>query len=188
MMRRPALNEPGHAHELTFCCFRRYPSLQAERTCAWLAEAIEEARHKGDFALWAYAFMPEHVHLLIYPRQPDYDIRIMLQKIKEPVGRKAIQYLRDHAPQWLPRISVRRGDRMERRFWQTGGGFDRNVLEPRAVLAMIEYIHGNPVRRKLVNLAEEWKWSSAGWIEGKNSLKPDPIDLGGSCLCLGGQE
>jgi hypothetical protein len=24
-MRRPALNEPGHAHELTFTCFRGYP-------------------------------------------------------------------------------------------------------------------------------------------------------------------
>ncbi len=59
-MRRPAVNEPGHAHELTFCCFHRYPFLKSERACRWLAESLEEARQKLDFALWAYVFMPEH--------------------------------------------------------------------------------------------------------------------------------
>src|SRR6266403_851024 len=43
-MRRPTVNEPGHAHELTFCCFRRFAFLKAERVCEWLAEAINEAR------------------------------------------------------------------------------------------------------------------------------------------------
>ncbi len=29
---------------------------------------------------------------------------------------------------------------------------------------MIEYIHLNPVRKKLVEKAIEWKWSSASWF------------------------
>jgi putative transposase len=178
-MRRPAINEPGHAHELTFCCFHRYAFLKAERTCQWLADAIEKARVELDFALWAYVFMPDHVHLLVCPNRPNYDIRVILQKIKEPVGRQAIKYLRAHASHWLPRISVQRGTRVEQRFWQAGGGFDRNVVEPDIMLAMIEYIHANPVRRGLVSSAELWKWSSAGWYQGKNSLKPDPTSLCG---------
>jgi hypothetical protein len=44
---------------------------------------------------------------------------------------------------------------------------------------MIDYIHGNPVRKGLVEKPEDWKWSSAGWLEGKNSLKPDVVDFGG---------
>jgi len=52
---------------------------------------------------------------------------------------------------------------------------------------MIEYIHNNPVRRGLVSRAEDWKWSSAGWHEGKNSLRPDPIDLGGFCVFTAGR-
>jgi putative transposase len=186
-MRRPAVNEPGQAHELTFCCFRRYAFLKAERTCQWLAEAIDEARKELEFSLWAYVFMPEHVHLLVYPKRQQYDVRIFLQQIKEPVGRKAVKYLRVHAPHWLPRITVKRGKRLERRFWQAGGGFDRNVVELETLLAMIEYIHANPVRRGLVSQAEEWKWSSAGWVEGKNLLRPDPLDLGGSCVLMGGR-
>jgi putative transposase len=185
--RRRTFNEPGHAHELTFSCYRRYPFLQAERTCVWLAEAIEAARQEHKFALWAYVFMPEHVHLLIYPTRAPYDIRDMLQCIKEPVGRQAVAYLRESAPEWLERINVQRGQRVERRFWQAGGGFDRNVVEPHTLMAMIAYIHANPVRRGLVKNAEEWKWSSAGWREGKNTLRPDPVDFGGFCLFVGGK-
>ena len=186
-MRRPAVNEPGHAHELTFSCFHRFAFLEAERTCQWLADALNEARVSLDFALWAYVFMPEHVHLMIYPRKKVYDIRTIRHAIKEPVGRKAIKHLRDHAPRWLPRITVRRGNRLERRFWQAGGGYDRNVWEPAAILAMIQYIHNNPVRRGLVARAADWKWSSAGWWAGKNSLKPDQFDFGGVCLFVDGR-
>jgi putative transposase len=84
LMRRPALNEPGHAHELTFTCFRSYPFLRAERTCQWLADAVNEARQELDFALWAYVFMPEHVHLLVLPRLADYQISAILTAIKNP--------------------------------------------------------------------------------------------------------
>jgi putative transposase len=186
-MRRPAINEPGHAHELTFSCFRGFDFLKAERTCQWLADAIDAARKEMEFALWAYVFMPEHVHLMIQPKRFPYDIRLIRQKIKEPVGRQAVGYLQAHALEWLPRITVKRGDRIERRFWQAGGGYDRNVWEPHTLLAMIEYIHNNPVRRGLVSRPEDWKWSSAGWHEGKNSLRPDPIDFGGLCVFLDGK-
>jgi putative transposase len=145
-MRRPAFNEPGHAHELTFTCFRRYAFLTADRTCQWLADAINDALSKLEFALWAYVFMPEHVHLMIYPKRPVYDTSTILQAIKEPVSRKAVRHLSVHAPEWLPRITVRRGPRKERRIWQAGGGYDRNVFEPKILFAMIEYIHANPVR------------------------------------------
>src|SRR4051812_13024707 len=111
-MRRPAINEANHAHEFTFCCFRRYAFLKAERTCVWLAEAIHEARTKWDFAVWAYVFMPEHVHLLVFPRRPDYDTRIILKTIKEPVGRKGVKHLRANSPQWLERINFPHGKRL----------------------------------------------------------------------------
>ena len=69
---RKAINAPGHAHELTFSCYQRYPFLKAERTCLWLVDAIQAARVKHNFDLWAYVFMPEHVHLIVRPREPDY--------------------------------------------------------------------------------------------------------------------
>jgi hypothetical protein len=55
---RKAINTPGHAHELTFSCYHRFQFLKAERTCQWLAEAIQTARVKDSFDLWAFVFMP----------------------------------------------------------------------------------------------------------------------------------
>src|ERR1700680_2962064 len=100
-------NEPGHAHELTFSCYRRYKFLRAERTCEWLAESLSAARAELDFDLWAFVFMPEHVHLIVHPRRPIYDIATIKESIKEPVGRKALAFLRSEAPEWLERIQVK---------------------------------------------------------------------------------
>jgi len=102
-MRRPAANEPGHVRELTFSCFRGCSILRAERTCQWLADAVNAARVKHNISLWAYVFMPDHVHLLIYPNEPNYNVSAILKAIKQPVGTKAIQYLSEHAPHWLER-------------------------------------------------------------------------------------
>jgi putative transposase len=175
--KRRSYHEPGHAHELTFSCYHGFKFLSADRTCQWLAEAIEGMRATLDVALWAYVFMPEHVHLVVYPRGPRYEISEILKRIKEPVGRRAIGFLKDPAPGWLDRVTQRRGRRTERLFWQSGGGYDRNITEPRALNAMIASIHQNPVRRGLVARARDWHWSSAAWFEGLGSsgLVPDPI-------------
>ena len=60
-------DEPGHAHYLTFSCFHGQPFLTSPRACAWLAESILAAKAKHPFDLWAWVFMPEHVHLLVRP-------------------------------------------------------------------------------------------------------------------------
>ena len=156
---------------------RRFRFLSAERTCDWLSRAIDDARSKLDFALWAFVFMPEHVHLVVCPRRIEYKVADILKAIKEPVGRQAVEHVRLHAPEWLPRITRRRGQRVERLFRQSGGGFDRNITAQRTLMAMIDYIHLNPVRRGLVERASDWYWSSAGWYEGKAEcpLVPDRI-------------
>jgi putative transposase len=165
-------NEPGHAHELTFSCYRRWPLLTRDRTRLWLAEAIDAARARLQFDLWAYVFMPEHVHLLIYPRRPDYRIASILWWIKRPVAKRVLRYLAEHSPDWLAKLSVTRADgRIERRFWQAGGGYDRNLMEPSTIHRVMDYIHGNPVRRGLVAQPEEWAWSSAGYYAGQRPVK-----------------
>lgn len=160
---RQNINAPRQPHELTFSCYRRFPFLSRERTCQWLTVALEEARCDLDFAVWAYVFMPDHAHVIIDPRRDDDDIADIRKAIKAPVARKAIAYLRKHAPQWLPRITRRRGNKTERLFWQSGGGYDRNIITRAALLSMIDYLHENPVRKGLVVRARDWKWSSAAW-------------------------
>ncbi|QDT38344.1 REP-associated tyrosine transposase [Stratiformator vulcanicus] len=161
MPRRRTFNEPGHAHELTFSCFRRLPLLSRDRTRLWLAESIDAARNRLKFHLWAYVFMPEHVHLIVKPLELDYDMGSIRTAIKSPISKRAIDWLEEHRPDWLSKLTVTKGGRIERRFWQKGPGYDRNITESTTLLKMIEYIHANPVRRGLVERPADWKWSSA---------------------------
>ncbi len=54
--------------------------------------------------------------------------------------------LQDQAPEWQQRLTVTEGRRVRRRFWQPGGGYDRNITSIAALRAMIDYIHANPGR------------------------------------------
>src|SRR5690349_12644938 len=118
---RRNFNEPGHAHELTFSCYHKYPFLSRERTYQWLKDAIENARRKLDFDLWAWVFMSDHAHLIVHPRQPKYDIALIRRLIKEPVAQEAIAWMKRHSPEWLSKVERRRGNRTEHLFWQSGG-------------------------------------------------------------------
>ena len=55
------------------------------------------------------------------------------------------------------------------RFWQRGGGYDRNIVEPDTALKQVEYIHFNPVRRGLCTRPEDWLWSSAADFSGERT-------------------
>ena len=118
--------------------------------------------------------MPEHVHLIVWPGQAAAQVPRFLQGVKEPVGRKAIAFLRATAPAWLVRLRVQEGRRVRHRFWQPGGGYDRNITSTAVLRAMIDYIHANPVRRGLVAAPEDWEWSSARWYLG---MRPVKIEL-----------
>ena len=73
------INNPGHAHELTFSCYRNRPFLSNRQYCLHLCEAISAARQQYLFHVWRYVFMPNHVHLLIYPKLESYDMAEILQ-------------------------------------------------------------------------------------------------------------
>lgn len=166
---------PGHAHYLTFSCFQRRPFLSGQLAPLWLADAIREARIKAPFHLWAYVFMPEHVHLLVQPIAGSEVSRI-LWLVKRPVSATAVAHVRRTEPAFLLRMEDRQPNvKRAYRFWQRGGGYDRNIMGDDELLEKITYIHNNPVRRGLVSHPSEWRWSSfRAWMEGVD--EPMPID------------
>ena len=164
---RRARDEAGEAHFLTYSCAGRMPLLTRDRTRHWVVEALAATRRELDVALWAYVIMPEHVHVLLYPRGGDREMRRILAALKRPVSDAARAFLEGSGnDEWLERLSVEYPSRRVFRFWQAGGGFDRNVLSEKTVPAVIDYIHANPIRRGLVARASDWEWSSARFWEG----------------------
>jgi REP element-mobilizing transposase RayT len=47
----------------------RLPLLTRDRTRRWVIDAMLRVRETQDVAIWAYVIMPEHVHLLVWPRR-----------------------------------------------------------------------------------------------------------------------
>lgn len=159
--RRRVHNTPGEAHEFTFSCFHRYPLLKSERTCRWTLEAIELARIKHGFAIWAFVLMPDHMHLLAMPLQAEHDASAFIGCLKQSVSRRAIAWLRARRHPFLAKL--RSSSRGVHHFWQDGGGYDRNLFSPEAKTESIRYIHLNPVVAELCATPDAWPWSSARW-------------------------
>ncbi len=167
---------PGEAHELTFSCYLNQSFLTDDRTRYYLVDAINKAKIKHQFDLWAYVFMLEHVHLLIWPTQNVYSTSEILKSIKQSVSRRAIGYIRKHNPGKLHLMATNQ-KYGKYRFWQDGGGYDRNMRTRVALINSVEYIHNNPVRRGLVANPGDWKWSSflqwEGYQEGLLQINLD---------------
>jgi putative transposase len=179
---RCAWNEPGHAHFVTYSCFRRQPLLTRERTRRWVVETIQTVRLKQDVAVWGYVIMPEHVHLLVHPRRSTYSMSAILAGLKRPVSEAAKAHLTATGQTaWLEKLTVRYPGRTVFRFWEPGGGYDRNVQRDRSIPAILDYIHANPVRRELVETPTDWEWSSARFWDGRRDVPlrmDDPFEGG----------
>ncbi len=161
-------------HCLTFSTFGRQPFFPGHHAGRWFLDALGEARRVCPFHLFAYVAMPEHVHLVLQP-PPGVQMRSVLWRIKWPVTCKALAWVRRNQPGFLPRLAdVQPSGKVSYRFWQRGGGYDRNLRSASDVHEKIGYIHDNPVRRGLVTRAEDWPLSSAGdWL----LQRPGPVQI-----------
>jgi putative transposase len=166
-------NTPGHAHELTFSCYRRREYFFDHVACEILLEEIERARKIYSFKLWAYVVMPSHVHLLLWPKDAKYDIAKIQSGIKGIMSKRYGKYLAETDVARHDNFLLKKGEFASFLFWQPGGGFDRNLWNPKAIHDSISYIEANPVRRKLASTPEAWRWSSAFGRACNFGLVPD---------------
>jgi putative transposase len=165
----------GDCHELTFSCYARRPLLADQDRCRLLADCLGSAVDVCSFRLVGFIFMPEHVHRLVYSPGDEAAIRRLLKAIKRPFSYRVKTHLGQTRSTLLEQLTVRdQGGTESFRFWQQGPGYDRNLTSPSTVLAALDYIHLNPVRRKLCNSAIDWKWSSARhYASYQNGRDPD---------------
>jgi len=155
--KRVTYNTPGDAHELTFSVYRRKKLMLEEGIVEFFLNNLLAASKQMKFDIWAYVVMPDHVHILLWPREEVYDMAEIRTRIKKPVAERAFEL----HPEWRKRMTVKVSGKPVTRFWQKGAGYDRNLFSPSVILASIDYIHNNPVRKGLVEAATEWVWSSA---------------------------
>lgn len=176
LRRQEAIERPRFRF-ITFSCYGRLPLLglaNDDVVKERFVRALGLARERHGFELFAWVVMPEHVHLLIQPQEGQVWATIA-SAIKNPVAKDGLGHLRARGSPLLARTLD--GDGRER-FWQHGGGFDRNVRDSAEFTKFVRYIHRNPVERELVLRPEDWRFSSVRWWmgerDGKAACDPPP--------------
>jgi putative transposase len=142
-----------------------------------MLDALQLGRTQGKFDLWAYVVMPEHVHVVLMPRAGTR-ISQILSTLKQSVSKRTLRWLSQNCPAFLHRLEdCQPNGRSAYRFWQRGGGYDRNLRSMADVFEKIEYVHANPVRRGMVERPTDWLWFSCrAWETGSD--EPIAIDRG----------
>lgn len=110
------------------------------RLAAIVADAIKH-RHGKEYDLHAWVVMPNHVHLL-FRQSLDAQLGKMIKSLKMYTAN---------------RLNEERG--VKGTVWQSGY-FDRLVRNEKQYVAVVNYIHENPVKAKLVLSPKSWHASS----------------------------
>lgn len=126
---------------------------------------LSEIKEEYGVRILAYTIMPNHWHLLLYPRQ-DGDLS------------KALHWLTtSHARRHHARKDTIGGGHLYQ------GRYKSFLVQDDAhLLTVLKYIERNPVRAGLAEMVDGWQWGSAfrrmkGTAKQKSLLGESPVDL-----------
>ena len=129
---------------------------------------LEEVRRRHAFRLIGFVVMPEHVHLLLSEPAKKNPSKI-LQVLKQKVARALLKKRRQAASAQLS-LPFEGSAREEAHFWQRRF-YDFNVWSEKKLREKLQYMHANPVQRKLVQHPRDWPWSSWAHYAGKGESR-----------------
>jgi REP element-mobilizing transposase RayT len=136
------------------------------------APRLREVRSKHGFSLVGFVIMPEHVHLLI-SEAPGVTPAKVIQVFKQRVSRRMRGKRRTPKNQLALRFREPHGEL--RRFWQRRY-YDFNIYSRKKLWEKLDYMHANPVEKRLVEHPRDWPWSSwSFYATGDGILPIDPL-------------
>jgi putative transposase len=148
---------PGHPHHVTQRGNGRARTFFGDADYALYRDLLAENCRAADVEVWAWCLMPNHVHLILTPSDADGLRRALARVHRSYAG--AIQARRKRSGH----------------FWQ--GRFGAVAMDEEHLMAALRYVSLNPVRARLVERAQDWRWSSTsahlrGKDDGLTALAP----------------
>ena len=121
--------------------------------------------------------MPTHIHAILFDN--DFDaIRLQhtLDDFRKFTGRQLADYCdKNLAPAFGVTLRKYAGKDRKHRFWQPTK-HPEGIFSEKFYTQKINYIHMNPVRKGLVRLPEDWRFSSSAyWLT--NDAESSDIEL-----------
>ncbi len=140
MARLPRIVLPGLPHHVTQRGNRREKTFFENGDYELYLDLLSEAARKSGIEVWSYCLMPNHVHVIAVPTDPDGLSR-------------TFRYVHRH---YTGYINARL--RMTGHLWQ--GRFSSVAMDEPHFVTALRYVALNPVRAGLVERPEDWAWSS----------------------------
>ena len=144
-------NNPGHLtsfdyigfyrYFLTFCTDRRQRHFLVREHVEGVLQQIVRAAADAGFAIIAYCFMPDHLHLLVEAQSEVSDCRQFIRRAKQFSG----YYFKQ---------------KFGKPLWQRYG-FEHVLREEEATLGVARYTLENPLRAGLVDRVEDYPFAGS---------------------------
>ena len=125
------VTQRGNGRAQTFFCDEDY---------ALYRDLLARGCQAAGVEVWAWVLMPNHVHLILNPSDPDGLRRALAVAHRRYAGH------------------IHARERRTGHFWQ--GRFGAVAMDEDHLNAAIRYIALNPARARLVSDARDWRWSS----------------------------
>jgi putative transposase len=151
---------PGLPHHVTQRGNRRVETFRSDKDRRIYLMLIGEYADRHRLDVWAYALMPNHVHLVAVPEHNDS----LACAIRDAHGMYASYFNRTYG--------------LEGHLWQ--GRYFSCAMNPDHTTTAVRYVERNPVRAGIVDRAQDYEWSSAAAHCGVrcDSLLPDEFPPG----------
>jgi putative transposase len=133
-----------YVYFITICTFEKRNIFLNDRLNRKIINCLFRERDRLDIKLYVYCLMPDHIHLLIQPKNKGVDISKFIGLFKSKTD------------------SICRDFGFEGKIWQSRF-YDHIVRKKENLSDIMQYILNNPVRK---NLAEEWdNYPYSGYVD-----------------------
>ena len=143
----------------------RYQIFNTKEDYRIFERLLLEAKELIDMRILAYTVMPNHWHMVLYPKN-DGDLGLFMHRLTNTHTRKVHALTNSNGTGHLYQ-----------------GRYKSFLVDTdNYVLSVIKYVESNPLRAKLVRQCEDWQWGSAwrrinGTKQEKKLLDTPPIPL-----------
>lgn len=157
MVTKRVYDREGHAHFVTFSCFRRRRLLDHDRAKRIVLGVLNSQLARQSGRCVGFVIMPDHVHAIVWFPEPD-QLSHFMKQWKQRSSVQIKQFLQHTLPGYATTIDP--SDSV----WQPRF-YDLNLFWPRKIEEKLAYMHLNPVRAGLVRHPCDWPWSSARFYD-----------------------
>jgi putative transposase len=157
MPRSARIVVPGLPHHVTQRGNRREPIFLEDGDQEIYCDLLAEQMQKCGVEVWAYCLMPNHVHLILVPKDD-----LGLSRAIGAAHRRYTHFINARG-RWTGHLFQSR--------------FASVAMDEGHLVAAVRYVSLNPVRARLVARGEDWPWSSvrahlAGQDDGLVTVAP----------------